>query len=114
MPAAFDHVELLERAGNDMGFLSETVEMLASDGRALMAAIRSAIRAGDAAALGRSAHALKGMISNFCAPAAQESALGMERHGKSGDLAAAAQAADALAGQVESLIAELQQFVGAS
>ena len=113
MPPAFDQTQLLDRVGNDMDFLAETVEMLASDGRTLVSEIRAAIAAGDAPALGRSAHALKGMISNFCAPAAQDAALAMEKLGKSGDLAAAPRAADALGTQVESLITELQKFVGA-
>src|SRR3954470_22765727 len=114
MPPAFDRAELLERVGNDMAFLAETVEMLAADGRSLVGEIRAAVQAGDGAAVGRSAHALKGMISNFCAPTAQEAAMVLEKLGKTGDLAAAPRAVDDLAGQVEALIAELQQFVGSA
>lgn len=114
MPPTFDRAELLERVGNDIAFLAETVEMLAADGRTLMGEIREAVAKGDGAAVGRSAHALKGMISNFCAPAAQEGALAMEKMGKSGDLGPAPKAVEELAGQVETLIAELQQFVGSA
>ena len=74
MPTTFDENELLSRVDNDRAFLGETVEMLAQDGRALLADVRSAVAAGDAAAVGRAAHALKGMISNFCAPTAHASA----------------------------------------
>ena len=35
MPPVFDRAELLDRVGNDMAFLTETVEMLATDGRSL-------------------------------------------------------------------------------
>jgi|SRR5262245_33070050 len=111
MPA-FDRAELLERVGNDMGFLAETVEMLAADGRTLVAEIRFAVEKGDGAAVGRAAHALKGMISNFCAPAAQDAALAVEKMGKSGDLLAVPRALGELSGHVETLIVELQQFVG--
>ncbi|MFT3685685.1 MAG: Hpt domain-containing protein [Phycisphaerales bacterium] len=67
---AFDEQELLGRVDNDVGFLGETVEMLATDGPSLLSQVRAAAAAGDAAGVGRHAHALKGMLSNFCAPAA--------------------------------------------
>ena len=47
----FDEKELLDRVDNDWEFLAETVEMLETDGRALMAEIRRAADAGDAPAL---------------------------------------------------------------
>jgi HPt (histidine-containing phosphotransfer) domain-containing protein len=107
----FDQTELLERVDHDKAFLAETVEMLAGDGRGLMNDIRRAIDTGDAGAVGRAAHALKGMISNFCAPAAQEAALAVERGGKSGDLGAAPEAARELSERLEALITELEQFI---
>jgi HPt (histidine-containing phosphotransfer) domain-containing protein len=112
MATTFDQAQLLERVDHDRAFLAETVGMLASDGRGLMQDIRAAIDAGDAGALGRAAHALKGMISNFCAPAAQEAALVVERAGKGGDLAGAPRAAGTLSEELEALIAELERFVG--
>lgn len=111
MPSTFDQAQLLERVDNDRAFLAETVEMLVTDGRALMAEARAAIAGADAAALGRHAHALKGMISNFCAAEAQASALALERLGKAGDLAGAPGAADHLHARLEALIADLQAFV---
>ena len=36
MPRAFDETELLERVDNDWEFLAETVQMLETDGRALL------------------------------------------------------------------------------
>ena len=111
MPQLFDETELLARVDNDVAFLAETVEMLQTDGRALLADVNRAIAAGDAAGVGRAAHALKGMVSNFCAPAAQESALQVERLGKSADLAAARAAASTLGANLEALIAELNSFL---
>ena len=111
MPPAFDQAALLDRVDNDFSFLGETVEMLSSDGRALMADIRRAIADGDAAAVGRSAHALKGMISNFGATAAQESALEVERIGKSGDMQSTPAAVETLEHNLDALIVELQQFL---
>jgi HPt (histidine-containing phosphotransfer) domain-containing protein len=113
MATAFDETELLGRVDNDIPFLSETVQMLASDGRDLMKQIHGAVAAGDGAAVGRSAHALKGMISNFCSAGTQECASELERLGRSGDLASAPAASQRLEERLETLIAELLQFVRA-
>jgi protein-histidine pros-kinase len=111
MPRAFDERELLERVDNDWDFLAQTVQMLVEDGRALMDEVRKAAAAGDPAAVGRAAHTLKGMTSNFCAPAAQASALAVERLGKGGDLSAAPPALAALEQHLESLIADLNDLL---
>ena len=111
MPRAFDEKELLERVDNDWDFLVETVEMLSSDGRALVEQIRRAIDSGDAPAVGRAAHTLKGMIANFCSPATQASAFELERIGKSGDLSRAPAAMQVLEAQVNTLIADLSDFL---
>jgi len=111
MAAAFDESELLDRVGNDITFLGETVQMLADDGVALMEEVRRAVAVGDSLALARSAHALKGMISNFCAPDAQQSAFELERMGRGGDLAAAPAAVEQLQGRLRALTAELIEFV---
>ncbi len=111
MPTTFDEQELLENVGNDMSFLAETVQMLETDGPPIMKQIHQAVAAGDAPALGRLGHALKGMVSNFCSPQTQARALEVEKAGKTGDLPAAEKAAKALDGQLESLLGELIAFV---
>lgn len=111
MAKLFNDTELLERVDNDVGFLAETVDMLDTDGRKLLAETQAAVAASDAAAIGRSAHALKGMISNFCADSVQAMALEVEKAGKAGDAAAAAAVLPALAANLESLIVELRHSV---
>ena len=113
MAQSFDEVQLLERVDNDVAFLAETVQMLESDGRSLMNDVKAAVAAGDAPGIGRTAHTLKGMVSNFCAPAVQSLALEVEHAGKTGDLAAAAAASARLEPSLENLIAELGAFVKA-
>ena len=113
MAETFDQTELLDRIDNDLGFLAETVEMLRADGPPLLEQIRAAVAAGEAGGVARHAHALKGMISNFCAPAAQSAALDLEKLGKAGDLAAAAPAVEALDRHVQALGRELLDFVKA-
>ena len=77
----------------------------------LLAEIKSADASGDAAALERSAHTLKGMIANFCAPEAFAAARLVETIGKSGDVAAAPAAVAALEAQLDRLIAALNDFL---
>jgi hypothetical protein len=56
-------------------------------------------------------HAIKGMISNFCSPATQASALEVEAIGKGGDLAGLTPAVEVLEDRLEALIAGLTQFL---
>ena len=113
MATTFNEHELLERVDNDVGFLAETVEMIAADGPGLMEQLRAALTAGDAAGVTRHAHAIKGMISNFCAPEAQAAALAVEKLGKAGDAAGAAGPAEELGAKLAALTAELQALVRA-
>src|SRR5688500_10675614 len=107
----FDENELLDRVDNDWDFLAETVQMLEGDGRALVREMRRAAGSGDAPAVGRAAHTLKGMVSNFCSPAAHASALAVEQLGKGGDLSPAPPALDAVERDLNALIADLNEFV---
>jgi HPt (histidine-containing phosphotransfer) domain-containing protein len=109
----FNEAELMDRVDNDVEFLADTVQMLQSDGRALMVELRTAVASGDAPAIGRTAHTLKGMISNFCAPAVQTLAFEVEKAGKAGDGAGAAAASAKLEPELEALTAELVAFVKA-
>ena len=111
MPRAFDEAELLGRVDNDWDFLGETVQMLVDDGPALLAAVRQSAGAGDAPALARSAHTLKGMLSNFCSPDATASALAVEQIGRAGDLSGVAPALDSLETRMAALIADLTDFM---
>jgi HPt (histidine-containing phosphotransfer) domain-containing protein len=111
MSAVFDEKELLDRIDNDWDFLGETVQMLNSDAPELMKQIRDASAKGDAAALGRAAHTLKGMVANFCSPAAHASAFEVERIGRGGDMSAAPAAVATLGLHVDALIASLNEFV---
>jgi two-component system sensor histidine kinase/response regulator len=111
MSQPFDPDELLERVDNDLDFLAETVQMLATDGPALLNEIRRTTTAADAAAVARLAHTLKGMISNFCAADAYAAAVDLERIGKSGDLAHAPPAIAAVDERLRSLTAALSEFL---
>src|SRR4051812_26488004 len=103
----------MEHVDNDVAFLADTVQMLETDGRALMVEVKIAVASGDAPTIGSTAHTLKGMISNFCSPAVQTLALDVEKAGKAGDGAGAAVASAKLEPGLEALIVELVAFVRA-
>ena len=113
MAQLFDEAELMERVDDDVAFLAETVQMLETDGRALMVELKTAVASGDAPSIGRTAHTLKGMVSNFCSPAVQTLAFDVEKAGKTGDGTGAAAASAKLEPELEALIVELVAFIRA-
>ncbi len=113
MPPAFDHDELMERIDGDIEFLLESIEMLEEDLDPLLDQIREATTARDASALVTPAHTLKGMLSNFCAEAAERAAYELEMRGRENRLEDVHLLVDLLDKETRRLRAELQTFVGA-
>ena len=113
MPPAFDHDELMERIDGDLEFLVETIEMLEEDADPLLDQIRKAATARDASSLVMPAHTLKGMLSNFCAEAAERAAYELEMLGREDRLDDVDALADSLDQETTRLRAELHTFVGA-
>ena len=111
MSRTFNEAELLGRVDNDWAFLGDTVHMLAEDVPGLLADVRRAIEAGDGPGVGRAAHTLKGMLSNFCAPDAYAGAQAVEQIGKSGDLSRAVPALHEFEAHLSALVADLTDFV---
>jgi PAS domain S-box-containing protein len=91
-----NEAEILYRVGDDRGLLREIVALFCESYPQQLAELREAIRRGDAPTVQRVAHALKGALSNFGAPAAVAAARQLEALGRAGDLAPAAQATAAL------------------
>ena len=108
---AFDENALLERVDGDVEFLDETIAMLDEDCPALLDEIQAAARSGDAAALIRPAHALKGMLTNFCAEPAETAARELEKMGREGRLTGVDRAADRVRSETERLRKDLHEFL---
>lgn len=81
--------ELLARVDGDMSLLKEIVEIFLCDAPNMMADIQNSIACGDAEALEKSAHALKGSVGNFSAKPAFEAAFTLEKIGRSRDMSRA-------------------------
>ena len=111
MTSTFDRDELLEELDGDREFLEESLEMMEADGPKLLGEIRDAIAANDAETVSRSAHTLKSMVGNFCAPPAHEAALKVEMAGRDGDLAECTAAHATLEQEVARLQKALREFL---
>jgi CheY-like chemotaxis protein len=109
--AAFDPAVALARVGDDRALLKELIGLFLGECPRWLAAIREAIRQGDAGELRRAAHSIKGTVGTFGARAAFEAAQRLEAMGRDGNLAGAAEAADALEEAVRRLQPALAAFV---
>ncbi len=79
--------DLKERLDGDVDLLHDLVEIFIDDSVNLINNIENAINAKDASAIGKTAHTLKGAVSNFSAQKAYEIALKIEKMGKAGEIA---------------------------
>jgi HPt (histidine-containing phosphotransfer) domain-containing protein len=111
MSDAFDENALMEQVDGDVEFLEETIALLDEDSPALLERIRAAATSRDAAALVQPAHALKGMLGNFCAEPAANAARELEAMGREARLADVEAAADRVARETERLKAALHEFL---
>jgi len=111
MAQPFDRDELMDRIDGDVEFLEESLEIFDVDSAPLLVQIRGAVAAGDAAALATPAHTLKGMLSNFCAEAAEATALDLEARGRESQLAGADAAVITLERETARLRTALQSFL---
>jgi len=113
MPPTFNQAELMDRIDGDVEFLEECIEIFDADSAPLLAKIREAVAARDAEALVTPAHTLKGMLSNFCAAAAEGAARDLEMRGRENELQDCDAAVTALDDELKRLRTELQTFLEA-
>ena len=114
MPDEFDDQELLERIDGDLDFLEETVEILEEDYPVLFEAVVRAAAAGDAEALVKPAHALNGMLANFCAGPAEAAARDLEMKARENRLEDIDSGVKVLARETERLRLALRSFLKAN
>ena len=81
----FDREAALARVGGDLELLQEIAKLFLEDEQNMVSAIENAAAANDAKALERSAHTLKGCVSNFGAANCYEASLSLEKLGRSGE-----------------------------
>jgi len=102
-----DLEQLLKRTGGDRETLERVVEAFQESYPDTLADLCRAAKDGDAAALGRNAHALKGSLGLFGAESAFRLAEELERMARQNDLTNAATCCDRLVGMIRELAIEL-------
>jgi CheY-like chemotaxis protein len=88
----FDPAAAAARLGGDRRLLREMLGLFLGESPAMLAAVERAVASGDAGALRRAAHVLKGSVANFAAPRPVEAARVLEKMGVEGDLSGAPKA----------------------
>jgi PAS domain S-box-containing protein len=94
---------VLQAVGGKAGRLPKLVEVFRGESGQLLAELRAALCANDAARLRRAAHSLKGAVAVFGFAPAIEAAQRLEAIGQSGNMADAARALAAAEGEVKRL-----------
>jgi HPt (histidine-containing phosphotransfer) domain-containing protein len=100
----------LKRVGGNVKLLREIVQLFRDECPRLLGEVREAVARGDAPRLQRAAHALKGTVANFKAPAAFDAALRLEVMSRSGRLEGgddACRTLEAEVGRLERALTEL-------
>jgi PAS domain S-box-containing protein len=107
---AIDHTALLAGVDGDRRVLRELVRLFLADCPRSLAEIKEAIRRGDAGALGRAAHALKGSVGNFAAKSAFAAAQRLEIMSRDIDLDNVGKACVTLESELALLSEELRKL----
>jgi two-component system sensor histidine kinase/response regulator len=103
--------DLMARFEGDTELLHQASELLRQSYPRLLEQLRDAIHRGDAEAVGRTAHTIRGSVANFGSGACMEAALKLEKIAESKDLRHAAGACGALETEIERLIPALVELV---
>ena len=102
---------LMKSFENDHSLLQELVEIFISDYPQMLASLRKSLQATDSKTFSRTAHSLKGMLRNFEAEVAADTAFDLEKKGKQGELDGTDQIIDSLAGQLDEVVQNLKDIV---
>ena len=108
MDPVLDRELALSRVGGDAELLKEIAILFLGEYPKILDALRDAAGSGDAAKLERTAHSLKGSVSNFGAGVAVEAARKLEAMGRARQTDEAAPLIGALESALTALARELQ------
>jgi len=104
---------LTDRLGGDAPLVRELLDIFFTEYPALLLAVRSSAADADGEALRRSAHALRGSLTNFIDDGATVTALALERAGEDSRLEDAPQLVAQLEQEVDALVNAMRTFYGA-
>jgi two-component system sensor histidine kinase/response regulator len=112
LETSLDVAGVMRRLGGDLGLLQEFIRVFDEDAPGLVCAIQRGVAQGDAVAVQRAAHSLRGLAANFGARAAVEAATQLETLAHGGAVSEAASAAQRMADETARLQAALARFCG--
>jgi CheY-like chemotaxis protein len=102
---------LIRSFENDQQLFQELVEIFLSDSPQMLNTLRDSLKSTDAKTFKRTAHSLKGMLRNFQAESAAETAFELEQLGEQAKLDDADRIVDSLASQLDDVAEKLKQVV---
>jgi len=111
-PSVLDPDVLLAQAGGNREFLVEVIRVFRKDCTRQVGEIRDSLARGDAHALERAAHRLKGALGTLGARPASDAALALEMQGRDGSLGRAGEALAKLQSEIKRLDRELATLSG--
>ena len=91
-PPSWSRAEVLDRLGGDEELLQELCQIFLKESPRLMEKLRQGMASGDAEAVQRAAHSLKGEVSYLAAKGASQAARRLEDMGRERDLSAVSEA----------------------
>ena len=103
--------DLAERVDNDFELFVELSELFFDDSVSLINKIGDSIKKGDSDALRKSAHTLKGAVSNFSAQRAYDAAYELELTGKNNEMEKAGEKFNSLKVEIDLVIEEMKSMV---
>lgn len=109
--SVFDKDESLKMLEDDEEFLKELAEIFINDAPEQMSEIREAVNSRNSEALERSAHKLKGAVTNFGKNATADTAFKLETMGKKNKLDGSEEVYYTLVKNLECLINALSEFI---
>jgi HPt (histidine-containing phosphotransfer) domain-containing protein len=109
-PAVLDRDAALGRVGGDLDLLREIAVLFADECPRVLQDLRDALAQGDAPAIGRAAHGLKGSAANFGAVPAVDAAVRIEQSAHAGRIEEIGPLVELLGHTLDALLAELEQI----
>ena len=103
--------ELADRLDNDFELFSELTDLFFEDSESLLEKIDNAIKAGDCEGLRKSAHTLKGAVSNFSALAAYDAAFVLEQAGRDKKIEGADELFSKLQDEIKKVVGEMRLII---
>jgi two-component system, sensor histidine kinase and response regulator len=105
---SIDQVELMDRIGGDLAFLSELTDLFRIEYPKLLSDARQALAEENSDGMMRAAHALRGALANLAATGPSSSAAALEEIGRSGGLTLAKPILDRLEEELSDVLGTLE------